>query len=54
MDPMSKFPSDIEIAQAASKLPITDVAANLGIAAEYITPYGHDKAKIGYGFLPDR
>jgi formate--tetrahydrofolate ligase len=48
---MSKFPSDIEIAQAASKLPIADVAANLGIAAEDIIPYGHDKAKIGYGFL---
>ena len=48
---MRKVPSDIEIAQAANKLPITDIAAKLGIAAEDIIPYGHDKAKIGYDFL---
>jgi len=43
--------SDIEIAQAANKLPITDVAARLGISADHLIPYGHDKAKIGYEFL---
>ena len=48
---MSKVPADIEIAQAASKLPISEVAANLGISAEDIIPYGHDKAKISYNFL---
>jgi len=48
---MSKVPSDIEIAQAASKLPISEVAAKLNIPAADIIPYGHDKAKIGYGFL---
>ena len=48
---MSKVPADIEIAQAASKLPISEVAANLGIPAEDIIPYGLDKAKIGYNFL---
>ena len=51
MGPMSRVPPDIEIAQAASKLPIADVAANLSIPAESIIPYGHDKAKIGYDFL---
>jgi len=43
--------SDIEIAQAAKKLPISEVAARLGISADYLIPYGHDKAKIGYEFL---
>ncbi len=48
---MSKVPSDIEIAQAASKLPINDVAAKVGLAPTDIIPFGHDKAKIGYDFL---
>ena len=48
---MSKVPSDIEIAQAANKLPIADIAANLKIPAADIIPYGRDKAKIGYDFL---
>ena len=48
---MSKVPSDIKIAQAASKLPIADVAAKLNIPVDHIIPYGHDKAKIGYSFL---
>jgi len=48
---MSRVPPDIEIAQAASKLPIAEIAANLSIPAEDIIPYGHDKAKIGYDFL---
>jgi len=48
---MSKVPSDIEIAQAASKLPIGEIAAKLNIPTDDIIPYGHDKAKIGYDFL---
>ena len=48
---MSKVPSDIDIAQAASKLPISDIAAKLGIPTEDIIPFGHDKAKIRYEFL---
>jgi len=48
---MSQIPSDIDIAQAASKLPIAEVADKLGIGAADIIPYGHDKAKIGYDFL---
>ncbi len=38
--------SDIEIARAARKKPIHEIGARLGIAAEELIPYGHDKAKI--------
>ena len=48
---MSKVPSDIEIAQAANKKPISDVAAKLGLTPDDIIPFGHDKAKISYDFL---
>ena len=48
---MATYLSDIEIAQAADKRPIADVAAKLGIPAERLIPYGHDKAKIDYEFL---
>lgn len=48
---MTKVASDIDIAQAASKLPIADIAGKLGIPASDIIPYGNDKAKIGYDFL---
>ena len=48
---MSKVPSDLEIAQAANKKPITDIGARLGIPADKLIPYGHDKAKISYEFL---
>ena len=43
--------SDIEIAQAATKLPINDIGARLGIPAESLIPYGHDKAKISADFI---
>src|SRR5210317_1792553 len=48
---MTTYPSDLEIAQAATKLPISEVAAGLGIPDEHLIPYGHDKAKIDYDFL---
>ena len=38
--------SDIEIAQAANPRPIFDVAAEAGIPAERVLPYGRNKAKI--------
>ncbi len=39
--------SDIEIAQAAKKLPIVELAkTKLGIDGKYLEPYGHDKAKL--------
>lgn len=40
------IPSDIEIAQSATVLPIQEIAAKLGIANDDLIPYGHDKAKI--------
>ena len=43
--------SDIEIAQAATPDPIQDVAERIGIAPEYLIPYGHDKAKVDYNVL---
>jgi len=43
--------SDIEIARAASKLPIQDVGARLGIPAQELLPFGHDKAKLSAEFI---
>ena len=43
---MTPVPSDIDIAQAAKPRPIADVAAELGLTAAEILPYGHTKAKI--------
>ncbi|MEM9344082.1 MAG: formate--tetrahydrofolate ligase [Pseudomonadota bacterium] len=43
--------SDIEIARAASKKPIQEVGAKLGIAPEHLLPYGHDKAKVSQDFI---
>jgi formate--tetrahydrofolate ligase len=43
--------SDIDIARAATKLPIQAIGAKLGIGSEHLIPYGHDKAKIDAGFL---
>ncbi len=43
--------TDIEIARAATKKPILDIGAKLGIPSEHLLPYGHDKAKIGQEFI---
>src|SRR5882757_8912184 len=44
--------SDIEIAQAAKKRPILDVAREkLGIGPESLEPYGHYKAKLSMEFI---
>jgi formate--tetrahydrofolate ligase len=43
--------SDIEIAQKAKMLPITEVAAKLGIQEEDIELYGRYKAKLSMGIL---
>src|SRR3989449_2028331 len=44
--------SDIEIAQAAKKRPIMELARErLGIAPENLEPYGHYKAKISMEFI---
>ena len=43
--------SDIEIARAATKLPIQTVGARLDIPTDALLPYGHDKAKISQEFI---
>jgi formate--tetrahydrofolate ligase len=48
---MAEVKSDIEIARAATKKPIQEVGARLGIPAEHLLPYGHDKAKISAEFI---
>ncbi len=45
------FKTDIEIAREATKKPIMDIGANLGIPSEHLLPYGHDKAKVGQAFI---
>ncbi|WP_099826697.1 formate--tetrahydrofolate ligase [Oceaniglobus indicus] len=43
--------SDIEIAREARKRPIQEIGAKLGIGAEDLLPYGHDKAKVSQQFI---
>ncbi|HRW18808.1 MAG TPA: formate--tetrahydrofolate ligase [Dermatophilaceae bacterium] len=40
------LPSDLELARAATLLPITEVATAAGIDAAYVVPYGNDVAKV--------
>ena len=48
---MKKYPSDLEIAQAAKKELIGDIASKLDINSECLIPFGNDKAKITYDFI---
>ena len=48
---MVEFKSDIEIARAAKKQPIQAIGERLGIPAEALVPYGHDKAKVSAEFI---
>jgi formate--tetrahydrofolate ligase len=43
--------TDIEIAREARKRPIQEIGAKLGIPADSLVPYGHDKAKVGQDFI---
>ncbi len=43
--------SDIDIARAAKKIHIRDVAAKVNIPEENLIPYGHDAAKINFDFI---
>jgi len=43
--------SDIEIARAAKKIHIRDIAAKINIPEENLIPYGHDAAKIDFDFI---
>jgi len=40
--------SDIAIAQEAQMLPVSEIAAKLGIPGEALIPYGHYKAKVSH------
>jgi formate--tetrahydrofolate ligase len=48
---MAGVKSDIEIARAASKRPIQEIGAKLGIPSDHLLPYGHDKAKVSAEFI---
>ena len=45
------YKTDIEIARNAEKKPIQEVGAHLGIPAEHLLPFGHDKAKVSQEFI---
>jgi formate--tetrahydrofolate ligase len=46
-----RVPTDLEIAQRATLLPIGQVAARLGIPEDAIEPYGRTKAKLSLDWL---
>jgi formate--tetrahydrofolate ligase len=48
---LMSHPTDIEIARAASKQPIQDIGTKLGISANDLVPFGHDKAKVSAEFI---
>ena len=50
---MAEFKTDIEIAQATTMSPITEIAAKAGIDPKYLEQYGNYKAKIDYNLLND-
>jgi formyltetrahydrofolate synthetase len=51
IEPLSPVPSDIEIAQAATLKPITQVAEELGIEMNELERYGENKAKMRLSVL---
>lgn len=46
LDIKDPVPSDIDIAQSVSVVPISKIAEQLGIPAEDLEPYGTTKAKV--------
>jgi formate--tetrahydrofolate ligase len=47
----SPVPADIDIAQSVEPLPITDIAAAVGLTPEDYEQYGPVKAKVGARWL---
>ena len=45
------FPSDLDIAQAAHLAPLSEIAAQLGLDADVLEPYGRHVAKIDLGVM---
>jgi formate--tetrahydrofolate ligase len=52
MELVMPFPTDLEISRAAAMLPITDIAAQMGLDEDDLEPYGRYKAKIKLSALP--
>src|SRR6476619_2244642 len=52
MESVMPFPTDLEISRAATMLPITDIAAQMGLDEDDLEPYGRYKAKIKLSALP--
>ena len=50
---MKDYPSDLEIAQAASKENIIDIAKKLDIKKTGLIAYGNDKAKLTYDYIDE-
>ena len=48
---MTKYLSDLEIANAANKKSISDIANSININEEDLIKYGNDKAKLSYDFI---
>ncbi len=45
------YKTDIEIAREATKKPIQEIGAKLGIPTDDLLPFGHDKAKVSDTFI---
>ncbi len=45
------FKTDIQIAREATKKPIQEIGAKLGISSDDLLPYGHDKAKVSQSLI---
>ena len=48
---MATYPSDLEIANAANKKPINEIANSIDIENKDIISYGADKAKLSHNFV---
>ena len=48
---MSNYPTDLEIANAAHKKPIEEIASSLDINSGDLIRYGDDKAKLSSKFI---
>jgi formate--tetrahydrofolate ligase len=47
------FPSDLEIARSAAYKPLDDIAAEMGLPAHELEPYGRDVMKVRLGAIDD-
>jgi formate--tetrahydrofolate ligase len=52
-EPTMAFPSDLEIARGAAYKPLDDIAAEMGLPAHELEPYGRDVMKVRLGAIDD-